>query len=142
MESGVGSVSDPGDVSVGPDQDGGGSGDRAEHRKLPSAGILSIDQLDPVGPWSDVEAAGLTEVEQHRLGVVQQLEDPERAVGGHEVQIGHAASEQRVSLAEVVVDVQPGDDPGEPFARLVHLASSDTTSARAFVRSSWRWSAV
>ena len=63
---------------------------------------------------------GSTEVEQQRPGVVQQLEDPQRAVGGHEVQIGHAASEQRMSLAEVVVDVQPGDDPGEPFARLVH----------------------
>src|SRR2546423_14250455 len=25
-----------------------------------------------------------------------------------------------MSLAEVVMNVQPGDDPGEPFARLVH----------------------
>ena len=25
-----------------------------------------------------------------------------------------------MSLAEVVVNVQPGDDPGKPFARLVH----------------------
>jgi hypothetical protein len=51
---------------------------------------------------------------------VEQLEDAERAVGGHQVQIGHPASEQRMSLAEVVVDVQPGDEPREPPARLVH----------------------
>ena len=31
----LGSVSHPGHVSVGPDQHGGGSGDRAEYRKLP-----------------------------------------------------------------------------------------------------------
>jgi hypothetical protein len=51
---------------------------------------------------------------------VQQLEDSERAAGGDQVQIGHAASEQRMSLAEVVVNVQPGPDPDEPPARLVH----------------------
>src|SRR3982074_48764 len=89
-ESELGGVSDPGNVSVGPDQHGSGSGDRAKYRKLPRADIFSIDQLDPVSPWSDVNAAGLTEVEQHRPRVVQQLEDTERAVGGHEVQIGHA----------------------------------------------------
>jgi len=51
---------------------------------------------------------------------VQQLEDSPRAFGGDEVEVGHAASEQRMSLPEVVVDVEPGDDPREPFARLVH----------------------
>src|ERR1700736_2310038 len=75
-ESEVGSVSGPGNVSVGPDQHGSGSGDRAKHRKLPQAAIFSIDQLDPVSPWRDVKAAGLTELEQHRLGVVQEGEDP------------------------------------------------------------------
>ena len=105
--------------------------------------VLGVDQLDPVGPWSDVEAAGLTEVEQHRPGVVQQLEDSERAVGGHEVQIGHPASEQRMSLAEVVVDVQPGDPiPASRLRGSSMLASSDTSSTRAFMRSSRRWSAV
>jgi hypothetical protein len=63
-ESEVGSVSDPGDVSVGPDQYGSGSGDRAKDWKLPGADIFSIDRLDPVSPWGDVEAAGLTKVEQ------------------------------------------------------------------------------
>ena len=77
-ESGVGSVSDPGNVSVGPDQHGSGSGDLAKYRKLARTGIFSVDELDPVRPWSDVEAAGLTEVEQHRPGVVQQLEDSPR----------------------------------------------------------------
>ena len=112
-------LSHPGHVSVGPDQHGGGSGDLAEYRELPRPGVLGVDQLDPVRPRSDVEAAGLTEVEQHRPGVVQQLEDPQRAVGGDEVEIGHAASEQRVSLAEVVVDVQAEHHRGESPARLV-----------------------
>ena len=51
---------------------------------------------------------------------MQQGEDPQRAVGGDEVEIRHAASEQRVSLAEVVVDVQAGHHRGESAARLVH----------------------
>jgi hypothetical protein len=67
-----------------------------------------------------VTVAGLTQVEQQRPCVVQQLEDSDRAGGSHEVQVGHAPSEQRMSLAEVVVNVQPGADSGEPFARLVH----------------------
>src|SRR3954469_7457256 len=95
----VGALSHPSNVSVGTDHHGSGSGDRAKYRKLPHADRFSVYQLDPVSPWSDVEAAGLTEVEQHRPGVVQQLEDTERAVGGHEVQIGHPASEQGVALA-------------------------------------------
>ena len=51
---------------------------------------------------------------------MQQGEDPQRAVGGDQVEIGHAASEQRVALAEVVVDVQAGHHRAEPSARLVH----------------------
>ena len=113
-------LSDPGDVSVGPDQHGRGSGDRPEHRKLPRAGVLGVDQLHAIRPRRDVEAAGLAEVEQHRPGIVQQREDPQRAVGGDEVEIGHAAPEQRVPLAEVVVDVQAGHHRGEALARLVH----------------------
>jgi hypothetical protein len=62
----------------------------------------------------------LTEVEQHGPGVVQQGEHAKRAVGGDQVQIGHAAPEQRVSLTEVVMNVQARHHPGEPFARLVH----------------------
>src|SRR5207244_12825711 len=76
-ESELGSVSDPGNVSVGPDQHGSGSCDRAEYRELPLPLVARVDQLDPVRPWSDVEAAGLTEVEQHRRGAAQQLEDSE-----------------------------------------------------------------
>jgi hypothetical protein len=48
----------------------------------------------------------MAEVEQHRPGVVQQGEDPHRAVGDDQVEIGHAASEQRVPFAEVIVNVQ------------------------------------
>jgi len=40
------------------------------------ANVFGVDQLDPICPWSDVEAAGLTEVESHRPGIVQPGEDP------------------------------------------------------------------
>ncbi len=88
--------------------------------EAPTCHVFGVDQLNAIRPWSDVEAAGLTEIEQHRPGIVQQGEDPQRAVGGDQVEIGHAASEQRVSLAEVVVNVQTGHHRGESFARLVH----------------------
>src|SRR5258705_287226 len=76
-------------------------GDRAKRRKFPHAVVFGVDQLDPIRPRSDVEAAWLTEVEQHRPGIVEQGEYPQRAVVGDQVEIGHAASEQRMSLAEI-----------------------------------------
>ena len=72
----VRAVSDPRDVSVGPDQHGSGSSDRAEHRELPHTSVSSVDPLHPIRPWSDVEGAGLTEIEQYRSGIVQQGEHP------------------------------------------------------------------
>jgi hypothetical protein len=63
MEPRLGSVSHPGDISVGPNQHGGGSSDRPECGKLPRTEVFAVDQLNPIAPWSDVEAAGLTEVE-------------------------------------------------------------------------------
>src|SRR5262245_2933108 len=105
----VSTLTHPGDVPVGADQHGGGSADLAEYRQLPRAGVFRVRQLDPVRPPGDVEAAGLTEVEQHRPGTVQQGEYPQRAVGADQVEVGHAAPEQRVPLTEVVVNVQAGD---------------------------------
>ena len=82
--------------------------------------VRGVDQPDPVGPRREVEAAGRAEVEEHGPGVVQQGEDAGRAVGGLQVEVGHAPPEQRVALAEVVVDVEAGDHPGDVPARLVH----------------------
>jgi hypothetical protein len=105
---------------LAPDQRGHGSRDFPKCGKLPRTGVGGVDHLNPIRPWSDVEAAGLTEVEEHRPGIVQQGEDPQRAVGGDQVEIGHAASEQRVALAELVVDVEARHHPGVAPARLVH----------------------
>ena len=99
-------------------------------------GVFGVDQLNPIRPWGDVEAARLAEVEQHRPGIVQQLEDPQWAVGGDQVEIGHAASEQRVSLAEVVMDVQAEHHRGEAVASLVRaeqLGNGLAQGLRAFV---------
>src|ERR1700722_908412 len=88
-QSGLGAVPHPGDISVGPDQHGSGSRDRAKYRKLPRTSVFGVDQPDPaVCPRRDVKAAGLTEVEQHRPGVVQQGEYPQRAAAGDQVEIG------------------------------------------------------
>jgi hypothetical protein len=59
----VGFISHPCDVSIGPDQDGSGSIDRADYGKLPHAKMFSIDELDPIRPLRDIQVAGLTEVE-------------------------------------------------------------------------------
>jgi hypothetical protein len=48
----------------------------------------------------------LTEVEQYRAGIVQQSEDAQRTFAGDQVEVRHAAPEQRVSLTKVVVDIQ------------------------------------
>src|SRR5262249_50458087 len=97
-------VSHPGHISVGPSQHGRWCSDRTKYRKLPDGIVCGVDQLDPVRPWSDVEAAGFIEVEQHGPSVVQEGEDPHRPSGGHQIEIGHSTPEQRVSIAKVVVD--------------------------------------
>ena len=54
------------------------------------------------------------------MGVVQQGEHARGPVGGVQVEVGHAPPEQRVSLAEVVVDVESAELRGDARARLVH----------------------
>src|ERR1700716_386933 len=84
-QSGVSAIANPGDVSIGTHQYGGRCTDLAEYRKFPGAGVRGIDELNSVGPRCDVEAAGTTEVEQHRLGVVQQREHPHGAIRSHQI---------------------------------------------------------
>src|SRR3954454_2418214 len=105
-------------MSVGPDQHGTRSGDRAKCRKPPHAVVFGVDQLDPIRPRSDVEAAWLTEVEQQRPGIVEQAEYPQRAIAGDQIEIGHAAPEQRMSLAEIVTNAKTRHHRGKPSARL------------------------
>jgi len=107
-------------LSIGTHQYGGRCTDLAEYRKFPGAGIRGIDELHSVGPRSDVEAAGVTEVDQHRLGLVQQREHSHGAIHSRQVQVGHAAPQQRMSLTEVIRDVEARDHGGDVLARLVH----------------------
>ena len=74
-------------MSVGPNQHGGGSSDRAQHRQLPPTRILRVDSSNPICPGGRraVEGVGLTEIEQDRSGLVQQGEEPPRAAFGDEV---------------------------------------------------------
>src|SRR5262245_46255651 len=118
MEALVRASADPRDVSVGPNQHGSGSSDCTEHRKFPRTTVSSFDALNPIGPRSDVEGAGLTEIEQYRSGIVQHGEHAPWALGGNHLEIGHAAPEQRVSRAEVVANVQTRHHPGVSLARL------------------------
>jgi hypothetical protein len=47
--------------------------------------MSGVDQLHSIRPPSDVADAGLAEVEQHGLSVVEQSEHPQLAVRGVEV---------------------------------------------------------
>jgi hypothetical protein len=66
-----------------------------------------LDQRNTICPWSDVEAPGLPETEENWPRIVQQGEDPQRAVAGDQVKIGHASTEQRVPFPKIIVNVQP-----------------------------------
>ena len=110
----------------------GGRRDLAEDRELPHAVVRGVDQPDSIRPRRDVEAAGFTEVEEHGPGVVQQGEHARRTVGGAQVEVGHAPPEQRVSLAEVVVDVEP-----ESIAAMCRRGSSMLSSSAMVSRSAW-----
>src|SRR5687767_5731162 len=68
-------VSHPRHISVRPNQNGSRSSDRPDCRKLPRAIVFGVDGLNPIRPPSDVEAPRLTEVDEHRPGIVQQRED-------------------------------------------------------------------
>jgi hypothetical protein len=93
----------------------------------------SFDQLHSSRPPRDVEAPGVTEVQQQRPGVVQQGEHAKRAVGGDQVEIRYAAPEQRVLLPEVVVDVESAEHRGGAPARLVHAQQFGHGLAEGFV---------
>src|SRR5207237_672682 len=97
-------LADPGHVAVGADQHGLRWLDGAEYWKLPYTCIPGVDQLNPIQPWRDVEGARLVQVEEHGTRIVEQAEHAQRAVAGDEVEVGDAPPEQRVSLAEVVVN--------------------------------------
>jgi hypothetical protein len=62
-----------------------------------------------------------TNGEEHWPGIVQQSEDPQRAADGDQVEIGHAAPEQRVSRTEVVLNVQTAHLRGHSSAQPVLL---------------------
>jgi hypothetical protein len=68
-----------------------------------------------------IDPAGLTEVEEHWPGIVQQRVDAQRAIGGDQVEIGHPTADQGVAVADVVVNVQAGHHRRESPAGLVHL---------------------
>src|SRR5256886_17689719 len=88
--------------------------------ELPFASMLGVEQLNAICPWSDGERTGCAKVEEYGLGIVEQGKNPQGAVGGDQVEVGHAASEQGVSLAEVVADVEARYHRGESPAGLFH----------------------
>src|SRR4051812_12842092 len=109
----------PGDVAVRPNQHGAGGVDLADDGKRPVAVVLGSDSIDPVRPGLEVGELVVLELEQDRSSRLQQLADAARATGYGEVEVGHAATKQRVAVAEGVVDVQAGHEPGDAVARLV-----------------------
>ncbi len=107
-------------MAVGPDQHRKRSSDCPDDRQHPLACIGRLDQSHSIGPRRDVNPAGLTQVQQHRARVVQLGEDARAASGGLHVEVWHTPTEQWMSSADVVVNVEPTQHPGEVPARLVH----------------------
>ena len=100
----MGSISHPGHVSVRADQQDRGSRNYAEDRKLPGTTVFDVKRPDPVCPWRDVDAR-LSEIEQHRSGIVQQREGADWTFRRNEIEIGYAPSKQRMSLAEIIMNI-------------------------------------
>src|SRR4051794_37540136 len=96
-------------MAVWSDQHRRGSGDLAEKGQLPGALVLSVVEAHPRCPTTDIEAARVTEVQQHRPGLVQQREHTRRAFSGVEVEVGHPPTDQWMPLADLVVHVETGD---------------------------------
>jgi hypothetical protein len=69
---------------------------------------------------------------------VQKGKDLQRAVGGDQAKSAHAASEQRMSRAEVVMNAQSGHLRCELSATLVHAEEHGNGVPQALVRSSGR----
>jgi hypothetical protein len=95
-------------------------------RKLSCAHIPRVDQLNAIRPWSHVEASGLAEIKEPRPGIVQQGEDPNRAIGGNQVEIRHAASKQRLPFAKIVMNGPPPNCPSVP-THVQSLGRANTT---------------
>ena len=128
-------------MTVGSDQHRRRSCDLAKDREFPHPIVLGVDEADSIAPGRDVEAAGLAEVEEHRSGVVHEGEHARGTVLGSQVEVGHAPTEERVPLSEVVADVETADIRGDATAGLVHrqdfgeeVAESLVTVARAAER--------
>lgn len=103
--------------------------------------VFGVNHLNAIRPRSDVKPVGLTQVEQHRPGMVQQREDSQRTADGDKIEIGHAAADERMSIAKVVMDVQTRNLRGQSPARLVHseeFGNIAVQGLRAFVRTAKR----
>ncbi len=119
-------------MPIGSDHHSRRRSDLASDRELPYAIVAGVDQPDSTRPRRDVNAAGLTEAEEHGPGVVQQGEHARGTVGGVHVEVGHAPPEQRVPVSEVVVDV-PESIAAMRLRALSMLTSSAMVSRRALV---------
>ena len=100
---------------------------------------VGVDRLNAIRPRRDVDAARLPKLSSTGRASCSRRVDPQRAVGGDEVEIGHAASEQRVSRRR-----GRSECPGRTSSRRIACAarpcssSSDTMSRSASMRSSGR----
>ncbi|MBA3949939.1 MAG: hypothetical protein H0X44_08355 [Acidobacteria bacterium] len=118
-ESRLRRLPNPRDVTVGPNQHRRWSRNRADRRQRPGAVERRVDQLYAIRPSREVHLASFAEVEQHGPRVAHLRVGTLRAGGRHDIEIGHAASKQRMAGPEVVVNVETGHHRGDAPARLV-----------------------
>lgn len=98
-QAGIGRLTSPSDVPIGSNQHGGRSLDFSDDRYMPRPVMPSSDDTQRVA--TDPLNAALTrsaEIEEERSSVVEQVEDPGRAVVGVEVEVGHPSPDERVDV--------------------------------------------
>src|SRR3954469_23743703 len=81
-KSSISSLSHPRHISIRPNQYCCRSSDSSDSRQLPLTVVPGVDQPDAIRPSSNVDAAGLSEVDYHRPRIMQQCEYTQRSIAG------------------------------------------------------------
>src|SRR5690606_31784488 len=102
---------DPGEVAIWAHEDGRWRGDGAEDREHPWPVVTGVEVRNARSPGrgGGRERVGGAEVEQKGARAVEELEHAAGAVGGDEVEVGHATAEEGMAGTEVVVDAESGE---------------------------------
>ena len=89
-------------------------------RKLPRSCVDGVDQLNTIRPGLMSKSPGSPRLSSTGRASCSRVKTRRGPLAVTRSRSGHAASEQRVPLTEVVANAQAGHLRGDPLARLVH----------------------